>query len=103
MSTQTLPLVAPAPSRRWYGILTPSVTDLFFVAVIVWAFAAGAYGWHGLLADGDVGTHIRIGDHILSHRSIPTTDFLSFSKPGQQWYASEWLTEVIFAFLHSLA
>src|SRR5438876_1027792 len=103
MSTQTLPLAARAPARRWYGILMPSLADLFFVSVIVWAFAAGAYGWHGLLQDGDVGTHIRIGDHILENRSVPTHDFLAYSKPGQEWYAFEWLTEVIFSFLHSLA
>ena len=95
--------MATIPERRWYGIFIPSVADLFFVTVIAWAFAAGSYGWHGLLMDGDVGTHIRIGDYILAHRSVPTHDFLAFSKPGQEWYAFEWLTEVIFSFLHSQA
>src|SRR5207244_8909901 len=91
------------PVRYWVKFFVPSLADLFFIAVIAWAFAAGPYGWHGLLMDGDVGTHIRIGDHILAHRSVPTRDFLAFSKPGQEWYAFEWLTEVLFFFLHSLA
>ena len=69
----------------------------------MWLFAAGAYGWHSLLQDGDVGTHIRIGDYILAHRGVPSHDFLSFSKPGQTWYAFEWLTEVLFSALHRAA
>jgi hypothetical protein len=81
----------------------PSIADMFFISALVWLFAAGAYGWQGLLQDGDVGTHIRIGDYIRSHHTLPTSDFLSFSKPGQTWYAFEWLTEVLFSWLHSIA
>jgi len=103
VSTQTLPLAASAAVRPWVKIFVPSLADLFFIAVIAWAFAAGPYGWHGLLMDGDVGTHTRIGDHILAHHSVPTRDFLAFSKPGQEWYAFEWLTEILFSFLHSVA
>jgi hypothetical protein len=103
VSTQTLPLAAPTQVRPWVRIFAPSLADLFFVSVLAWAFAAGAYGWHGLLMDGDVGTHIRIGDRILAHRSVPTHDFLAFSKPGQEWYAFEWLTEILFSSLHSVA
>jgi hypothetical protein len=101
VSTQTLPLAAPASTRRWVRFLVPSLADLFFVAVLTWSFALGAYGWHGLLMDGDIGTHIRVGDYIVAHHSVPTHDMLSFSKPGQEWYAFEWLTEVIFSLLHT--
>jgi len=54
-------------------------------------------GWLGLLEDGDTGLHIRIGDLILNSHSIPTTDPFSFSKPGQPWFAHEWLSGVIYA------
>ena len=83
--------------------LIPSLADLFFLSVIAWAFALGQYGWQGLLMDGDVGTHIRVGDYIVAHHSVPTQDMLSFSKPGGEWYAFEWLTEVIFSLLHAFA
>ena len=89
--------------RRWFGFLVPSLADLFFVSVLAWSFAIGQYGWQGLLMDGDVGTHIRIGDYILAHRAVPTHDFFAFSKVGGEWYAFEWLTEVIFSALHSFA
>jgi hypothetical protein len=103
VSTQTLPLTAPALARRWYGVFIPSLADLFFISVILWLFAAGAYGWQTLLQDGDVGTHIRIGDYIVANRTVPTYDFLAFSRSGQEWCAFEWLTEVIFSLLHSHA
>src|SRR5262249_60741466 len=93
----------PAAACRWYWIFIPSISDLFFVSAVLWLFAAGPYGWHGLLQDGDVGTHIRIGDFIRTTHNVPARDFLSFSKPGQEWYAFEWLTEVILSYLHSLA
>ena len=81
----------------------PSVADLFFLAALTWSFALGAYGWYGLLLDGDIGTHIRLGDFIVSDTQVPTHDMLSFSKPGGEWYAFEWLTEVIFSLLHGAA
>jgi len=84
-------------------MLVPSMVDLFFVAVLCWAFALGTYGWHGLLMDGDVGTHIRIGDYIVANHAVPTHDMLSYSKPGEEWYAFEWLTEVLFSLLHGFA
>ena len=100
--------MAPTQTRPQHqvsvpGIFVPSIADLFFIVAILWLFAAGAYGWQGLLQDGDVGTHIRTGDYIIAHRSVPSRDFLSFSKPGQEWYAFEWLTDVLFSFLHSFA
>jgi len=103
VSTQTLPLTIPALTRKWYGVFVPSIADLFFISAIVWLFVAGAYGWHALLQDGDVGTHIRIGDYIVSHHTVPTRDFLAFSRPGQEWCAFEWLTEVVLSLLHGYA
>lgn len=54
-------------------------------------------GWQALLRDGDTGIHIRIGDLILGSHQVPTTDPFSFSKPGQTWFAHEWLTSLLYA------
>src|SRR5690242_5861795 len=77
----------------------PSLTDFAFLApaILLFCLMAGAVG---LLADGDTGWHIRAGDWILDHHRAPTFDFFSFTKPGQPWYAWEWLWEVAFAWLH---
>ncbi|MEO7143214.1 MAG: hypothetical protein ABI165_06875 [Bryobacteraceae bacterium] len=82
---------------RWGRLLIPSLSDLFFVAVLGWLFVSGAGGWMGLLADGDTGWHIRTGEYILDHHSVPHTDLYSFSKPDAPWFAWEWLSDVAFA------
>jgi len=95
-SPQTLAGLAPAPkSRTLVDALVPSLSDLYFLALIVWLFLSGPYGWKGLLSDGDVGWHIRTGEYILDHHAVPRTDLYSFSKPGAPWYAWEWLSDVI--------
>ncbi len=89
--------------RRWVRLITPSLSDLFLIAILMWVFAAGQFGWKGLLADGDVGWHIRTGEYILRHHSVPHQDLYSFSKPGAPWYAWEWLTDVLDASLYRWA
>lgn len=81
-------------------LLAPSYTDLFFIFVMTWSFLAGANGWQRLFMDGDSGLHIRIGDYILAAHQVPVRDLFSFSKPGQDWIAFEWLSELTFALLH---
>ena len=83
-------------AHAWGRAIVPSLSDLLFVAMIVWLFmSSGAHGWQSLLADADVGWHIRTGEYILSHHAVPHHDLYSFSKPGAPWYAWEWLTDVI--------
>ncbi len=83
--------------------LTPSFADCFFVALLAWLFICGASGWKALLGDGDTGWHIRTGQYILAHHSVPTSDLFSFSKPGAPWFAWEWLSDVLFALLFQMA
>ncbi len=106
---QALPRLA-GPSQvesffqnRWARLLVPSLSDLFFLAVLIWLFAGSSAGWQGLLADADVGWHIRTGEYILDHHTVPRTDLYSFSKPGAPWYAWEWGVDVIDATLHRAA
>jgi hypothetical protein len=51
----------------------------------------------GLLQDSATGCHIRTGEYILEHGSIPHADPFSFTKNGQPWFAWEWLADVLFA------
>ncbi len=97
MATTVARVEIPGLAKR---LLCPSFSDLFFLLIIVWSFLAGANGWQRLLLDGDTGIHIRVGDYILANHQVPAHDLFSFSKPGQQWYAFEWLSEVLFSFLH---
>src|SRR5712691_1498566 len=90
--------------NRWARLLLPSLSDLYFLTILVWLFmSAGAAGWQGLLADGDVGWHIRTGERILDQHAFPRRDPYSFSKEGQPWFAWEWLADVADAGLHRWA
>ncbi len=81
------------------NLLVPSLSDVLFVAFMIWIFVTGE-GWKGLLGDGDTGWHIRTGDYILQTGTVPRTDIFSMAKQGQPWFAWEWLSDVVFALLH---
>jgi hypothetical protein len=90
--------------NRWARLSIPSLSDLYFVAVLVWVcMSGGAAGWEGLLADADIGWHIRTGEWIVDHHAVPHTDLYSFSKAGAPWYAWEWGSDVIYGSLHRMA
>ena len=76
------------------------MSDLFVAAFFMWTFLAGTGGWASLLADADSGWHIRTGEVILETHAVPQKDLYSFSKPGADWYAWEWMTDVLWAQLH---
>jgi hypothetical protein len=94
--------MASVLENRWARLLIPSLSDLFFLAILIWLFVGGGggLGWSGLLTDADVGWHIRTGEYILDHGAVPHQDLYSFSKVGATWYAWEWLSDVIDAGLH---
>jgi hypothetical protein len=50
-----------------------------------------------LLQDSDSFWQIRIGQWILDHGAMPYTDFYSFTRTGQTWISTSWLSQVLFA------
>lgn len=105
MATTSSPISMAASTRGaekrgvLWTVLLPSLPDLVFVAFLAWLFAAGEFGWMGLLSDGDTGWHIRTGEFILDHWRVPTLDLFSSSKAGAPWFAWEWGADVLFALL----
>jgi len=77
----------------------PSLTDLAFLMPLIFIFFR-LEGARTLLGDGDTGWHIRTGEWILAHHGVPQVDMFSFSRPGQPWFAWEWLSDVLFGALH---
>jgi hypothetical protein len=80
--------------------LLPSMTDFAFLMPLIFLFAR-MDGAKSLLYDADAGWHIRTGEWILANGRVPAHDLFSFSKAGKDWYAWEWLTDVIWAWLTS--
>lgn len=91
-----MPNAAPT-RRRWL----PSLGDLVFSTTLVLLFLLGE-GATRLLGDSDTGWHIRTGEWILAQGAVPRHDLFSFSKPGGEWFAWEWLTDVLLALVHRL-
>lgn len=84
--------------RRWL----PSLGDLVFSTTLVLLFLLGQ-GATRLLGDSDTGWHIRTGEWILAQGAVPRHDLFSFSKPGGEWFAWEWLSDVLLAAVHRWA
>lgn len=88
--------------RPWQltRFLVPSLTDILFISLL-----CATYGFLGpnLLADSDIGWHIRNGEQILATHSVPQTDSFSYTMAGRPWYAWEWLYDTIIAGIHHAA
>jgi hypothetical protein len=80
--------------------LMPSFTDFAFLMPIVFLFGR-MDGVKTLLSDCDTGWHIRTGEWIFANHAIPARDIFSFSKPGDPWFAWEWLSDVLFAWMNA--
>jgi hypothetical protein len=45
--------------------------------------------------DPDVWWHLKTGQYIAQHKSVPHTDPFSYTRAGEPWVAHEWLTELL--------
>src|ERR1700745_928668 len=79
--------------------LLPSLADFAFLMPMAFLFGRMA-GVKTLFSDCDTGWHIRTGEWIIAHHAVPTQDIFSFSKPGAPWFAWEWLSDVLFAWIN---
>jgi hypothetical protein len=83
----------------WTRWLTPSIADVIFIFLFLNVLSLGSE----ILRDADIAWHIRTGDYILSRMEVPRTDIFSYRKYGETWIAHEWLSDVVFSFLHRFA
>jgi hypothetical protein len=81
--------------------LLPSFTDFAFLMPIAYLFGTLG-GAKSLLNDCDTGWHIRTGEWILANGAVPRHDPFSYSKSGEPWFAWEWLSDVVLAWLNSV-
>src|SRR5229473_5261821 len=90
--------VVRLPLGAWMSLM-PSLSDLAFLTpILVLFWCTTGVGW--LLTDSDTGWHIRTGEWILKNGRVPATDIFSFTKAGQDWFAWEWLSDVLMAVIH---
>jgi hypothetical protein len=47
------------------------------------------------VTDPDVWWHLKTGQYIAEHKSVPHTDPFSYTRAGEPWVTHEWLTELL--------
>src|SRR5689334_6680173 len=86
----------PFPFRYVLQRLRDVLFGIIFLATL-------SYGPALFNLDGDLGRHITIGHYILDSKSIPTQDIFSHTMRGEPLVPHEWLAQVIFSLVYSLA
>ena len=76
-----------------------STTRVFLAVLLLGLFAMAARN----VTDPDVWWHLKTGQFIAEHKSIPHTDPFSYTRAGHPWVAHEWLTELLLYQLQSTA
>jgi hypothetical protein len=105
------PLGQPDKTRERRGGMSLSFTNSVTLqsrarALVPLCVGAGAYLFFlylgdTLLQDSDSFWQIRIGQWILDHHAMPTTDFYSFTRPGDYWISTSWLSQVVYAWSYA--
>jgi len=68
-----------------------STTRIFLALLFLGLFAMSARN----VSDPDVWWHLKTGEYIAQHRSVPRTDPFSYTRAGAPWVAHEWLTDLL--------
>jgi hypothetical protein len=82
--------------REWEEKLKPKLDFLFLVVLL------GAIGFAGMrrvsaVADPDVWWHVRTGEWIVQHGSIPRQDMFAWVTMGKPWVDYTWLFDLLAA------
>jgi hypothetical protein len=78
--------VNTTPFRSWLD-----GSRLFLLVVFIGLFAMAA----GNVIDPDVWWHLKTGEYIAQHKTVPHADPFSYTRAGQPWVAHEWLAELL--------
>jgi hypothetical protein len=65
--------------------------NVFLAVLFLGLFAMSARN----VTDPDVWWHLKTGQYITEHKSVPHTDPFSYTRAGQPWVAHEWLSELL--------
>ena len=55
------------------------------------------------VTDPDVWWHLKTGEYIAAHKTVPHTDPFSYTRAGEPWVAHEWLSELLLYHLQRTA
>lgn len=75
--------------------LSAACAAFAFVYVVTAAFFRNSF-----LGDPDTFLHITVGKWILQNGRFPVVDHFSYTAFGKPWFATDWISELVFAFLY---
>jgi len=67
-----------------------TTTHVFLAVLFLGLFAMAARN----VTDPDVWWHLKTGQYIAEHKSVPHADLFSYTRAGEPWVTHEWLTEL---------
>jgi hypothetical protein len=67
-----------------------NATRVFLAVLFLGLFAMAARN----VTDPDLWWHLRTGEYIAEHKTVPHTDPFSYTRAGEPWVAHEWLSEL---------
>ncbi|MEW5803942.1 MAG: hypothetical protein AB1847_17745 [bacterium] len=70
-----------------------AILSFFLVVILLGLFK---------IVNFDVGWHLKAGEYICSHRSIPRQDMFSYIAQGNKWVDSHWLFQVLLYLSYTL-
>src|ERR1700724_1652494 len=73
------------------------------LSVGVGTYALFLLAGNRLLIDPDTLWRITVGQWIIDHNAVPTTDVYSFTMRGQPWISTQWLAQVMYALAYAVA
>ena len=76
--------------------ISPKISNRVFVIIAAIFLAAVFLLTLKPLADYDTGYHLKTGEYIVTHKTVPLYDIFSYTAPGVRWIAHYWLSDVIF-------
>ncbi len=107
--SQTIGVLDSAPSRSAVAevtslpaLLLPAFGSVVFAVTLLQVLFL-SQGAQGLFGDSDTGWHVRNGEAILSTGAVPRVDRFSYSREGREWFAWEWLSDIVLAGAHRAA
>lgn len=72
-----------------------SLTDVVFVTTLFIVLGQGAF----LLRGADTAFHLKVGEYIVEHQSVPAHDVFTSVVPAPGWTPPTWLADVLFALM----
>jgi len=84
------------------ALLLPSFGAVVFAVTLLQVLFL-AQGAQSLFRDSDTGWHVRNGEAILTTAAVPQVDSFSYTRGGRQWFAWEWLSDVMLGGAHRIA